>query len=61
MALFYVEQARKRPTARGGDEGQAEVWGLPPPRAFSLEETSPPLVPGPKDQGLAAGFSTVAC
>jgi hypothetical protein len=27
--------------------------------AFSLEEVPPPLVPGPKDQGLAAGFFTL--
>jgi DNA-binding NarL/FixJ family response regulator len=48
----------ENPTACGGDEWQAGVWGRQPPRAFSLEEAPPPLVPGPKDQGLAAGFFT---
>jgi hypothetical protein len=46
---------------------QARDLGAAAPRAFSLEEAPPPLVPGhrtglygtvPKDQGLAAGFFT---
>jgi hypothetical protein len=38
----------ENPTACGGDEWQAGVWGWQPPRAFSLEEAPP----------LAAGFFT---